>query len=116
MSEFERDTRKSLPRWLVLAVVVATGGITAAAMFATGLRGPAMAWDRASKGVEGVWPTDTQGAPAMAAPPGTPQTVPATQATPQPLPATQGPVPVPQQAAPAQAALQGPVVPVAAQP
>jgi hypothetical protein len=107
MSEhLEKETKKSLPRWLVLAVVVATGGITAAAMFATGLRGPSMAWDRATKGVEGVWPTETQGAPAM----------PMQAGAPQPAMAQPQAVPVPQQAAPAQGPTPGPVVPVAAQP
>jgi hypothetical protein len=57
MSDAKIDpaTKKALPRWLVIVVIMATAGITAAALSATGLRGPAMAWDRANKGVAGVW-------------------------------------------------------------
>jgi hypothetical protein len=121
MSELE--TKKPLPRWLVLVVVLATGGITAAAMFATGLRGPAMAWERASKGAESVWAGDPQGiaptpvqVPASlgvpaAQPPSPPPAQPAVQAATQPM--TQPPV----QSGTAMGAIRpGPVMPVAAQP
>jgi hypothetical protein len=47
--------KKVLPRWLVMLVVLATGGITAAALSVTGLKGPAIAWDRANKSISGVW-------------------------------------------------------------
>ena len=115
----EKETKKSLPRWLVLFVVVATGGITTAAMFATGLRGPAMAWDRASRGVESVWQGDPQGAQPM------PMQVPmapvaqAAQPLPQPVaPAVPqaAPQPAMQPSAAPTAISPGPVVPVAAQP
>jgi hypothetical protein len=125
----EQQEKKTLPRWLVLVVVLATGGITTAAMFATGLRGPSMAWDRASKGVESVWAGDPQAGGPM--PVGAaPMAMGGAQAMPQPAsaaPLPQGaqpgmPMPV-QPMAPsnvpagmAYAAAAGPVMPVAAQP
>lgn len=48
--------RKPLPRWVVLAAVLISGGITAWAMWATGLRGPHQSWDQAQGIVEQVWP------------------------------------------------------------
>src|SRR5262245_35248323 len=111
MSEqVEKETKKSLPRWLVLAVVVATGGITAAAMFATGLRGPSIAWDRASKGVESVWPGETA-ATAMPVQGATAQPVQPVQ------PMQQAPMAQPvQPATQPMASAMNPVMPVAALP
>jgi hypothetical protein len=125
MSEHD-DTKKSLPRWLVLVVVLATGGITAVAMFATGLRGPAMAWDRASKGVESVWAGDPQATSATPVQPvqsmataGVPAeqvaSPPTAQAAPQPAAQPMG-QPQAQQGMPLGAGVPNPVVPVAAQP
>jgi len=118
MSE-QQETKKSLPRWLVLVVVLATGGITTAAMFATGLRGPVMAWERASKGVEAVWPGEPQAAASAPVQAAAPAAVPAAQPLPQPVPQPVAqPVGQPQvQFGTAMGpGLPGPVVPVAAQP
>lgn len=109
----QQETKKSLPRWLVLVVVLATGGITTAAMFATGLRGPSLAWDRASKGVESVWPGEAQAASPMPVQAATPM---AAQAAQPAMPATAQPVAQPMMQGTAFAGMPGPVVPVAAQP
>lgn len=49
------DTRRPLPRWLVVPVIILSAAVTAAAMSMTGLRGPAVAWERANRGIEEVW-------------------------------------------------------------
>jgi hypothetical protein len=49
------DERKPLPRWLVVPLIVASAAVTVAAMSMTGLRGPAVAWERANHGIEQAW-------------------------------------------------------------
>jgi len=61
--EIDQETRKRLPRWLVVAVVVISAAITAAAMSITRLRGPAVAWDSTNKTIETVWSGDQPGVP-----------------------------------------------------
>jgi hypothetical protein len=65
--KLETPEKKVLPRWLVIIVIMATAGITAAALSATGLRGPVIAWDRANKGIAGVWTGEQGGLPGMPA-------------------------------------------------
>jgi len=61
------EERKPLPRWLVVPLIVASAAVTAAAMSMTGMRGPAVAWERANRGIEQAW-FGEQGAPQLIPP------------------------------------------------
>lgn len=70
--------RKPLPRWLVVPVILSSAAATVAAMSMTGMRGPALAWDRANRSIEAGWfgaPSDPNAEVMPGAPAGPARTV-----------------------------------------
>jgi hypothetical protein len=55
VDDAEPARKRALPPWLVVVVVLVTGGFTVWAMSMTGFRGPSAAWDQAHEVVDGVW-------------------------------------------------------------
>jgi S1-C subfamily serine protease len=74
--ELQSGKRKPLPRWVVVFVILAAAGITVVAMSMSGMRGPALAWERANQSIETAWfgqtPDETGGLVVGAAAPSDP--------------------------------------------